>query len=194
MNCTAALEAILDAEPTDLAGQGTTSLAAHIVACNRCRAVAHRISVETGLLASSIAPSEVRRRVPSGAPVWVRGLLVPVGLAAALVLALVSRTPHPPNVIVSVASPKPAIAVPEPVVSPRVATGTAPVSVQRTPSRVRAYPAPIPVAAVRISPQAQTFAPPRVEGGATVIVDPQPGQRVAVMRTSNPKITVVWLY
>jgi hypothetical protein len=196
MNCAAALEAMLDAEPSDLAGEGTTSLAAHLAACQQCRGVAHRISMDTRLLAVSIVPLEARARMRRPAPVWVRWSPVPVGLVAALLLVVALRTPDvPPNVTVGDASSTPEVVVPAPVASPRVVTNAVPVKVQRTePTRVRAYPAPIPVAAVRINPPPQTFAVPGADPGPAVIVNPPAGQRVAVMRTSNPKLTVVWLY
>jgi hypothetical protein len=194
MNCTPALEVMLDAEPSDLAGQGTTPLAAHLSACTRCRAVAHRLHGDTRLLAASIVSAEAAGRMPRRAPVWVRWTPVPVGLVAALLLLLAPRTPDaPPNVAVIGRSAEPAVVIPDAVVPPPVVMAAAPVPIRRA-TRVRAYPAPIPVAAVRINPASQPFALTRADAGPAVMVDPPAGQRVAVMRTSNPKLTVVWLY
>lgn len=196
MNCTAALEALLDAEPAELAAVSTTPLTTHLAACERCRAVARQLVMDTRLLAAAITLEAAPRRMRRSATVWVERSLVPAGLVAALLLVLVPRTPDTsPNVTAGGASSKTAVAVPDAVMSPRVVTDTAPVTVQRpNPTRVRAYPAPIPVAAVRIDPAPQTFAPSGPDLGPAIIVDPPAGQRVAVMRTSNPKLTVVWLY
>jgi hypothetical protein len=193
MNCAAALEAILEAEPSELAGQGTTSLAAHLATCERCQAVAHQIVVETRLLAVSVVPSGSPGGMRHSAPLWVRRSLVPAGIAAAIIVALAQRTPDVlVNAPVGAASSLPAVAVPDSASPSKTVADAAPVSVRRRAS-VRAYPAPVPVAAVRMNPRSQV-APTRAEEGAAVIVDPPAGRRVAVMRTANPKFTVVWLY
>jgi hypothetical protein len=192
MNCAAALEAMLDAEPSELAGQSTTSLATHLASCARCRAVARRLDADTHLLAVSNVPSVSPGRMRRGATIWVQWSLVPVGLVAALFLSIARRTPDVP---VGTTSATPAVAARDSVALPRGIADAATSSAERPKlTRVRAYPAAVPVAAVRISPRSPTFAPTPAEGGSAVIVDPQPGQRVAVMRTSNPKLTVVWLY
>jgi hypothetical protein len=189
MNCSAALEALLDAEPAELAGQGTTPLAAHLTTCERCRAVAHQIVVETRFLAVSVAPSGSHGGMRRSAPLWIRRSLVPAGIAAAILVALAQRTPDVlGNAPVGAASSLPAVAAPDSALPRKTVADTAPAIIRR-----RAYPAPVPVAAVRINPPTQA-ALSRAEGGAAVIVEPPAGRRVAVMRTDNPKFTVVWLY
>lgn len=190
MNCDAALEAMLDAEPSDLSEYGTTPLSTHLATCKRCHAVAHQLAVDTQLLAGYIVAQEAPRRMRRSL-VWVPRSLVPVGLVAALLVALMRRTPDMPPIATGAASPRTAVAAPDSVMPLRSAD-TAPASVPR-PARIRAYPVPVPVAAVRMTPTSQT-ALTRDEGGSAVIVEPPAGRRVAVMRTDNPKFTVVWLY
>ncbi len=43
IECKAALERLLEADPTELAGHGATELAAHVRGCRRCGAVAARL-------------------------------------------------------------------------------------------------------------------------------------------------------
>ena len=191
MNCASALEALLDAEPSELAGQGTTALIAHVATCERCRAVAHQLAGDTRLLAASVASTTVRP-VRFGSAIWIHRSLVPVGLVAALLLALVPRTPDAPK---GTTFSTPTVVVRDSVPPPRAVDNATPMPAQPArPRAARAYPAPIPVAAVRINASPRPLAPTRSDGGPAVVVDASAGQRVTVMRTSNPKVIVVWLY
>ena len=192
MTCAAALEAMMDAEPSELAGQATTSLATHLTTCRQCRAVAHRLSMDTHLLAAAVASVETAQRTRRTRTLRVHRSLVPVGLVAALLLVLASRSR---DATLGIQSSPPTVADRESVAPPLVVTDAVPAPVQRpTLKPVRAFPAPIPVAAVRINAPPPAFAPTWVEDGPGVVVDVPTGERVAVIRTSNPKITVVWLY
>ncbi|HTK56626.1 MAG TPA: hypothetical protein VL295_07370, partial [Gemmatimonadales bacterium] len=78
MTCEASRRALLQAELTELRGEGTTQLAVHIRECAACRRDAVRILVATAQLGAVI-----RRRRGRG---WV--IAIPLAAAAALVLWL----------------------------------------------------------------------------------------------------------
>ena len=186
MNCTVALEAMLDAEPLELSGRGSTTLAGHIASCRKCRSVADRLVADTRLLANVVARSQIRSH--SRRPRWVQRSLVPAGLVAALVVFVVRFMPNAPA---DAARPVAALAPADPV-APAVPTTTI-AKPRNVSERTRAYPAPVAVQPVRIIAQAPAAVTPS-RSSATVTVDPPAGTRVAVMRTDNPKFTVVWLY
>jgi hypothetical protein len=187
MNCTAALEAMLDAEPQALSGHGSTVLAVHIASCRKCGSVAERLVADTRLLANAIARSQIRSH--SRRPRWVQRALVPAGLvAAALLVFVVQFTPNAPA---GTAGPVAVLKTTDPV-APGV--GVATIATPRNVSeRTRAFPSPVAVQPVRIVAQAPAAVTPS-RTPTTVTVDPPAGTRVAVMRTDNPKFTVVWLY
>ena len=188
MNCTTALETMLDAEPVELSGLGTGALARHVATCARCHAVAQQLAADTRLLTASI-PIRTSRTHRSIAT-WSRISLVPAGLIAALLLVIARGAPDDSVELPSVAVPSP-VAATVPASAPSASTVITPV---RSPAmRTRAYPTPTPVHPVRIVPATAT-AVRTAERATTVVVDPPAGTRVAVMRTSNPKFTVVWLY
>jgi hypothetical protein len=56
------------------------------------------------------------------------------------------------------------------------------------------FAAAVPVAAVPIPLVPGPAAAPAARPADVVAVDPSPGRRVAVLRTSDPTVTVVWLY
>ncbi len=190
MNCSAALEAMLDAEPRELSGDGSTALAGHIATCRKCRSVAERLAADTRLLASAIGRSEVRSH--SRSPRWVQRSLVPAGLVAALLVFIMRSMPNAPAGTPGGASRSVVAEAPTDPVAPvsRVATNGAPRNVS---GRTRAYPAPVALQPVRIMAPTPAAVKP-FRSSATVTVDPPAGTRVAVMRTNNPKFTVVWLY
>ena len=190
MNCTAALETMLDAEPQELSGQGSTALAGHIASCRKCRSVAERLMADTRLLATAIASSQFRSH--SRSPRWIQRSLVPAGLVAALLVFVVRWMPNAPAGTPGGASRLVVAVVPtDPVASVSGAATRA--TPRKVSERTRAYPAPVPVQPVRISAATQAAVTP-TPSSATVSVDPPAGTRVAVMRTNNPKFTVVWLY
>ena len=201
MNCSAALEAMLDAEPQELEGLGTTTLAMHLASCDRCRRVADQVLEETHLLAAALtrvsSPARARRTVS----VPLRQALIPAGLVAAALLAVVWRSPDAPVTAgVSAVPTPPAAPVQDTAVPTPVTSDAEPVAGQRSaPALGRAFPAPKSLAAVQIqvTPEPLTptrFASPPGGARAAVSVDAPDDYRVAVIRTANPKFTVVWLY
>lgn len=120
MTCAEARRAILDAEPSVLAGDGDTSLARHLRSCEVCRAAASVVLREEAWLArgmEGVVPALdletiLQRHILSDSdvsistrPGWARGrfrswslALLPLAAAAALVaLLLVSRSPTLPG-------------------------------------------------------------------------------------------------
>ena len=221
MSCAQMLDLMLEADPAELAGQGGSVLAGHVRECGRCRAVTRQILADTRLLESALAVDVARRTgsellVPSSqflVPSSNRTLL-PWGLvalaAAAAAIAVLSGVDtvdrrSPPRVVRSAAveaakpTPPQTRGAPEDVMASRRTARTR-TPVGRAARRAVAIPvAPVafPVA-VAIEParfalsNAEDEPSVRAEGIASA--DAAPAKRVAVLRTSDPTITVYWLY
>jgi hypothetical protein len=98
------------------------------------------------------------------------------------------------------------VARPAPIVVPRaaVAESTPPVAVARPAAAVdssvpiqikpQQYAAALPVEPTRLAPSPVHEAKGDARNQSDISVTPSAGLRAAVMRTSNPNITVVWLY
>jgi hypothetical protein len=200
MSCTQTLELMLDAAPDELAGRGESALAIHLRECARCRAVADRILADTRALARAIesrAPRSVPRASRTRRTLIGGGALVTTLAAAALVFAVMKR---------STSTGTASVARPAPIVVPRaaVAESTPPVAVARPAAAVdsallgsiqpQQYAAALPVTPTQLT--ASPVHPPvhDPQDQSDITVTPSAGLRAAVMRTSNPNITVVWLY
>jgi len=196
MTCTQILERLIEADPDALAGRGTSDVAAHVRECARCRAVAEQLLAETRMLATTVGPSGlvVRRLRPT-----------PIVLALAAVAALAfvmlpdqpttPTAPTTPTTVAATPAPVAAVAVVAPpaapaVVSPRAgrADAGAPREPRTAPLLASAYPPAVPVTVtpMQVLPAEASY--------QQVAVTPPPGKRVAVMRTNDPAITVVWVY
>lgn len=190
MNCAVALEAMLDADPEELEGSGSTTLAAHVASCGRCGAVAHRILGDTRLLAAAIdpaTPATKGRRIAAG-----QGLLIPAGIAAALLFIVASHLQNVRSGQETSEAAPPVVVAEEPAVPGQVTAPVTPVAGRSLPATpARALPAALPITAVPIKSLTAAVPGP---SSATVMVDPPDGRRVAVIRTDNPKFTVVWLH
>lgn len=195
MNCASVLEALLVAEPSELAAEGNTALAIHLHSCERCRRLAGQLLIDTRLLSTAMQASRVAHR-RSTRP---RYVLAPVGLVATLLVVAVLRTPGEvaaptiKEVVVTRTLPAPVIRDTEPAVTITPIERATPATRARLRS-VRAFPSPLPVAPVRFEPFAKAIAMAPVVVSPTVAVDPPAGTRAAVLHTSNPKLVVVWLY
>jgi hypothetical protein len=211
------LEQMLEADLEALAGHGSSPVAMHVRECGRCRAVAEQLAADTRLLASAVEtvgatvaerPGAVhegsigaRRRMP-------RGRYLLAGSLAAAALALVVVRPGADERVQRVApSLAPSVAPPAstassaPVAAPdRVASRAASPRTRElsSPSLVRSalrpFPRARPVTATPFAAPAAEREVAAVEPRAVVSVTPPSGMRVAVMRTRDPGLTVVWLY
>src|SRR5690242_18889520 len=98
MNCTMALEALLDEDPTALAVGEESPLGVHIRECGRCRRVAQQLMRDTHSM--SLAMVHVRSSCP--AP-HARFAVVPAfGLAVLVLAAVLSSRPEtaiPPSAV-----------------------------------------------------------------------------------------------
>ena len=195
MKCREALVAMLGADPPELAGRGDSPVAEHVRGCARCAAVAGRLMSESRLLASAVAWHESAVRSAPRRVVWrPLGAFTGTLAVAALVLAvIVVRRPvdrSPVNIERSAAQ---AVVVAPPAPAP------VPVEKSNSSATVRRRPRAEPRAmlmgskryeAVPIRAVTSVAATPM----ATVAVKPSAGHRAAVIRTSNPSVTVVWIY
>jgi hypothetical protein len=187
MTCTQALEALLEADPSDLAGQGGSPLAQHVRACARCRRLAAQVLDDTHLLASvelvpAVRPQPVRRRS------WLPALVMPAALAAAIVAIILLQSREAGTNQVTTLTP---VTVAGP--SAPVPSHESPVTSHEAPQLGKAFPAPVPVAPVRFEKTPVIPGLP-VTAMKVVAVTPPPGTRAAVLQTSDPKLVVVWLY
>jgi hypothetical protein len=193
------LEQMLDAELEALAGSGSSPVAMHVRECSRCRVVAEQLVADTKVLAlavETLGPEvaggpEVarepalgtRRRMP-------RARYLIVGSLAAAALALVVVRPGADDGVRPTGSVRPTATAPRSA-SPPVDESSSPSLVGRAP---RPFPRARPVSATRFVLPAGEHEVAMAQSRAVVSVTPPPGKRVAVMRTRDPGVTVVWLY
>jgi hypothetical protein len=200
MICADARHRILLADVSALRGESDRALRAHLNGCPACSADASRVLGETRRLGAALA---ARTRQPEiSRASWGRTafVLVPIGVAAAMTLMVIShrRAPTEP-----VASPRIVVTKAPPPITTSVSDGdTDSVSPAREVSRHLAR----RVAAAPRGPDAVSSRPalaiPASMTTSNVFIDqPMPevgvtvgdNQRAAIIATSNPKITVVWL-
>ena len=182
MNCDRALISLLDAELPGLAA-GTTTLAAHVRGCARCRRVADQLMADTHLLAGAIPATVARRRTSIS--------IAPLAVAASLLVmvAIQRQGATPVATVAAVLSPV--------VIEPAISVARVdPVAVSPAPRlTAREFPRAVPVVAARMDASGSVIAEPAVTiPTRTVSVTPPAGTRAVVMQTSDPKLVVVWLY
>jgi hypothetical protein len=168
MTCADARHRILSADASILRGETDRVLRAHLDGCRACSADASRVLGETARLGAALA---ARARQPRIRRAGRRNVFafVPIGVAAATILVVVTHRIAPDPI-----TPTPVVAKPAPAVNtkPRRAASRAdlPIRTSRTAANGRVGQA-------------------RPEVGVTVGDD----QRAAIIATSNPNITVIWL-
>jgi len=210
MRCAEAFDAMLVADPSALRGEGESPLAVHVRGCSRCQYAATRIDRGTAALGAVLRDRQVAPSRRSN-PAWAVGGAASA-IAAALLIFAVLRRPvteqavQPLAAVPRISDSSGAVAEASgsreallthsrrdvsqelPTLDTSVVDDAAPVDVGVADSA-----APIEVDSGAIVPDtASRPIEPAVE--ATVAVRTQPGQHAAVFRTSDPKITLVWLY
>ena len=122
MNCQAALDLMLEAEPADLAGKPDSELSRHIQGCAPCRGAAQRILEAEGSLREALAAAAPRRSAAEAVQLAgqrqmrARRLwpLVPLAAAAGVAGLILTRR-HPMELMLPAAPPPaPRIAVTAP--------------------------------------------------------------------------------
>ena len=188
MTCSQALETMLDAEPADLFPEGPSLLAAHLRSCAKCARVAATMRADVGALAA-VMPAAVEGTRTS----WVLGPAVTLVAAAAVLLFVMTRgTPVP-----TVRSPS-ANAIPLAVARPteplpgaaQVRTARATLPVRRMATARYAMSDPLSLSALSDLRERTSTVPASEREFAGVSVASNGG--VIVLKTSNPKITVIW--
>jgi hypothetical protein len=201
MTCDHALELLLEADLGELDGAGESPLARHVRDCAKCRAVAAQLAMDTRALA--VARGEHPAARPTGARRAFR--LYPVAFAGALAAALAlvvlevdhtavdsPATSHPSSSLV-VANPAARVAPPAP--PPASRRIEAPLASRRieAPAAARRFAEAVAATPVRLV--ASQSVAVRVSGDPDAVTVRAPeGTRVAVLKTGNAAITVVWLY
>jgi hypothetical protein len=206
MNCNEALELMLEADPDELAGKGSSVVAAHVRTCAKCGAVAARLLADTSALATALeARSAIARRAPALRTRILRPVAVAGTLAAAMVLMVLWRTrrSEAPKATASVELPVSApvsAKTSAPLFAPASRAPTAGDSATALPQRSaspaasRRFADAAPVVAMPVAATSVSRSAPASTELAALSVDPPPGTRAAVLHTRNPAITVVWLY
>jgi len=136
MNCSAATDRMLEADPRDLVGEGDGELASHLATCDRCRTIAERfVSGQLGLARELDArtprfgadealrnakrkASVIRRRnagwqiaAPLAAAAGLAGLVLFGGGDTGTELLMQARAPEPPSGLEVTAPPGKDVAV-----------------------------------------------------------------------------------
>jgi hypothetical protein len=201
MTCADVLDAMMECDPADLQEASEHPIAIHVRECARCRAVASSLTRGVSLLvpAAGHALDLARRRRTRVRAVAIAALPI----AAGFVLMVLARG-RPSETVSPVVSGVPPV-VPSVAAPAAVPAATRVVAVVPAPKRAKSV-ADKPAAAVTVAQRAVEDAsivdtppldlplsapdsmPPSVR------VTPMSGQRVAILKTSDPKTTVVWIY
>lgn len=188
MKCSQALETMLEAEPADLSPDGLSALAVHLRSCAKCARVAATMRADVRALASVMPSTPAATRFPW--PLW-RG----ISLASAAVALMVVMT-HEPSVPTAptlradmtpgVVAPR-AVTVQEPAPSPsaRMQTGIRGAESAR-------YAMPDPTQLGGPADADDEVLPVSASEPAFDGVSASSSGRVTVLKTLNPKITVIW--
>jgi hypothetical protein len=193
MKCESMLTAMLDAEPDELAGRGNSALAIHVRECARCSAVAGQLlgdAHEIVVAASAVSgATHSQPRLSVGPARHVRRLAVGGVLAAAALAVFALQHQRSPSV-----TPLPVASGSNPA---GLGTGSTPAA---EPQPVAPQPAPPrpaepqPAASLASHGASRVGAPIPTGKPSFIGVAVAANVRATVMRTRNPKFTVVWLY
>lgn len=188
MKCSHALETMLDAELQDLSSDGSSALAIHLRSCARCARVAAAMRAEVHALASVMPAVPTATRAPS-LP-W-RGIAL---ASAAVMLFVVMRERPVPAVRTDATS---AVVIPpvEPV-GDKIPASRAPSygSIGTAASARYAMPDPVPLESpADVDEPASSVRPPTLTPRPVLDgVSVTSNGSVTILKTSNPKITVIW--
>jgi hypothetical protein len=200
MTCADVLDAMMECDPADLQEASEHPIAIHVRDCARCSAVASSLTRGMSLLTvpTAVLNGSRRRRTAVRA-----AAITALPIAAGFVLMVLARG-RPSETVSPVVSGVPPV-VPSVAAPAAVPAATRVVAVVPAPKRAKSV-ADKPAAAVTVAQRAVEDAsivdtppldlplsapdsmPPSVR------VTPLSGQRVAILKTSDPKTTVVWIY
>lgn len=198
MTCNKVQEAMLDADPAELRGDGTSPIAEHVRNCLTCRRAAVAIVADTRVLAR-VAQHEARAR-SVGRRAAIAGLAAAGIVVAFAVRALGTSGARPATPPVS-ASAVPRAAIIQPVGPPASTITSAIASGMTRAARQHERAPEHRIQAVAIQPAAFVAVPIQIAAPAVaedetpiVSVSPHGGRRAAVFRVAESNVTVVWLY
>lgn len=194
MTCEAALDLLLEAEPSEFSATDRTPLGEHLRGCARCRRVAAQLMHDTQRMALAMKAAVPARRPARRV---MQATMVPA-FAMAIVLAVVLRSrADAPSIAPPVNGPVTPVSAPSVTAGAELSAAAAPPVRSRVRRDVRreprAFARAVPMAAVRLESAGQLQAPFSVESSGLTVTPPA-GTRATVMHTSNPKLVVVWLH
>lgn len=200
MTCADARQRILVADISALRGESDRVLRAHLNGCPACSADASTVLGETRRLGAALAARARQPEIQRASRRRGAFVLAPIGVAAAVTLMVMSHRIAPTE---SATSTRTAVTKSPPATTTSVSDGdTDLVSPAPDGSRlVRRRVAAAPRAAQRASSRPEPAISTPVTVSNVFIDQPMPevgvtvgdNQRAAIIATSNPKITVVWL-
>lgn len=188
MRCAEALEALLEAEPTDLTAGASSELALHLKSCSKCGRLAAAMRADLGALAA-VMPA----RTPAQPVRVVRWPAVAFFATATLALFVVIRGAPEPRAHRQATSAPAAPATRETARQPAATpTRSAPASQTVYHSPERRYAMPDLASPLEPSTDQERTTPvwkgEVAVGGVSV---PSDGG-VMILKTSNPKFTIIW--
>ncbi len=188
MKCSEALEMMLDAEFAELSPDGSSTLAVHLRSCAKCARLAATMRADIRLLATVLPHTAAPARSP-----WVLWSSIAFASAVVAFFAVVKNERPILPAAREPADIAPVVVAPPTEVVQRVpppkAVHAEPRS-RRAASARYAMPDPVPLdgPAVFEQPTSPAAAPEPTFDGVSASSD----GRVTVLKTSNPKITVIW--
>lgn len=182
MTCQECVKLLLESSRDEIVHADSSELGRHLMTCARCRAVADSILGETTRVTGLFGAERSKRKGRRGAATTLGLVILALGVGAGLRHR--ART--------SVDSPSPSVASHH--AGSTVGTLTAPAVTPPVHEPLVAR--PIFVAPIEPSrPMVAEFhMPTTAPSDSQVSVSPPPGVSAAVIRTRDPKVTVVWLY
>ena len=121
MRCSDGRHLMLEAEPAELRGIGSSDLAAHLRACGACRGVAHQLLDGERVLRSALldlrpdgsAAAAAQAAIRTSRRRWRRLAFVPLAAAAGVAALLLLRPePFAPGTVPQLAGPPPIVEAP----------------------------------------------------------------------------------
>ena len=210
MNCEAMLVGMLDADPDELEGRGSSAVARHVRTCRKCGAVAGQLLAATHSLGMAVERQAAfdfvarterpSRRLVMGAGVTSLAASILVGLLVQYSLHARITIDPPPRDDVTLPRTPPELA------SDRTGMITGRIAAPLDPAVAKGYPAAAlaieptrfadatPAVAVPVTPTPVAVTPALADEPGVVSVDPPAGTRAMILRGRNPAVTVVWLY
>jgi hypothetical protein len=183
MTCAECVKQLLESGREEIVRADSSELGRHLMTCPRCRAVADGILGQTAGVTRLLGAERSKRKKK-------RGVAATAGIAICLLAGSVTLRSAVRHDVPTMPTKMRVDAAPVVRAVATWAPDKKPLGVQVFAHPIVAHPI-APVVALGSMPEPATEAPSH---DSEVAVSPPAGVRAAVIRTRDPKITVVWLY